>query len=223
MEIAAVHAIAELAQAEQSEVVASVPIPEVIRNINAFTLGAQSVNPGIKTKVIWVNSWYDPAKERQAAETLIAQGADVLNQNTDSPATLQAAQEKGVYAFGWDSDMSKFAPKAHLTAATNNWGDYYTETAKAVIAGTWKTGETRGGLKAGMVKMSPLNAAVPADAAKAFEEKKAAITAGTFHPFQGPVKDQSGAVKVAAGAVMPLKELLSLNYYVQGVEGSIPK
>ncbi len=204
-------------------VVASFPIPEVVRNINAFTLGAQSVNPAIKTKVIWVNSWYDPAKERQAAETLIAQGVDVLNQNTDSPATLQVAQEKGKYAFGWDSDMAKFAPKAHLTAATNHWGDFYTETARAVIAGTWKTGEVRGGLKEGMVRMSPLNPAVPAAAAKAYEEKKAAIAAGKFHPFQGPVKDQSGAVKVAAGAVMPLKELLSLNYYVQGVEGSIPK
>jgi basic membrane protein A len=204
-------------------VVASFPIPEVIRNINAFTLGAQSVNPGIKTRVIWVNSWYDPAKERQAAETLIAQGVDVLNQNTDSPATLQVAQEKGVYAFGWDSDMSKFAPKAHLTASTNNWGDFYTETAKAVIAGTWKSGEVRGGLKEGMVKMSPLNPVVPAAAAKAFEEAKAAITSGKFHPFQGPLKDQSGAVKVAAGTVMPLKEMLSLNYYVQGVEGSIPK
>jgi basic membrane protein A len=204
-------------------VVASFPIPEVIRNINAFTLGAQSVNPGIKTRVIWVNSWYDPAKERQAAETLIAQGVDVLNQNTDSPATLQVAQEKGVYAFGWDSDMSKFAPKAHLTASTNNWGDFYTETAKSVIAGTWKTGEVRGGLKEGMVKMAPLNPVVPAAAAKAFEEKKAAIASGTFHPFQGPLKDQSGAVRVAAGALMPLKEMLSLNYYVQGVEGSIPK
>jgi basic membrane protein A len=204
-------------------VVASFPIPEVIRNINAFTLGAQSVNPGIKTRVIWVNSWYDPAKERQAAETLIAQGVDVLNQNTDSPATLQVAQEKGVYAFGWDSDMSKFAPKAHLTASTNNWGDFYTETAKSVIAGTWKTGEVRGGLKEGMVKMAPLNPVVPAAAVKAFEEKKAAIASGTFHPFQGPLKDQSGAVRVAAGALMPLKEMLSLNYYVQGVEGSIPK
>ena len=204
-------------------VVASFPIPEVIRNINAFTLGAQSVNPGIKTKVIWVNSWYDPAKERQAAETMIAQGVDVLNQNTDSPATLQVAQEKGVYAFGWDSDMSKFAPKAHLTASTNNWGDFYTETARSVIAGTWKTGEFRGGLKEGMVKMSPLNPVVPPDAAKVFEEKKAAIASGKFHPFQGPLKDQSGAIKVAAGAVLPLKELLSMNYYVQGVEGSIPK
>ncbi|MDQ2990615.1 MAG: BMP family ABC transporter substrate-binding protein [Pseudomonadota bacterium] len=203
--------------------VASFPIPEVVRNINAFTLGAQSVNPAIKTKVIWVNSWYDPAKERQAAETLIAQGADVLGQNTDSPATLQVAQEKGKFAFGWDSDMLKFAPKAHLTAATNNWGDFYTETAKAVIAGTWKSTDVHGGLKEGMVKMSPLNAAVSPAAAKAFEEKKAAIASGKFAPFQGPIKDQSGAVKVAAGATMPLKELLSLNYYVQGVEGSIPK
>jgi simple sugar transport system substrate-binding protein len=204
-------------------VVASFPIPEVIRNINAFTLGAQSVNPGIKTKVVWVNSWYDPAKERQAAEALIAQGVDVLNQNTDSPATLQAAQEKGVYAFGWDSDMSKFAPKAHLTASTNNWGDFYTETAKAVMAGTWKSADVRGGLKEGMVKMAPLNPVVPADAVKAFEEKKAAIASGKFKPFQGPIKDQSGAIKVAAGSEVPLKELLSMNYYVQGVEGTIPK
>ncbi len=203
--------------------VASFPIPEVIRNVNAFTLGAQSVNPNIKTKVIWVNSWYDPAKERQAAETMIAQGADVLSQNTDSPATLQAAQEKGVYAFGWDSDMAKFAPKAHLTAATNNWGGYYTETAKAVLAGTWKPTDVHGGIKEGMVKMSPLNPAVPADAAKAYEAKLKVLSDGSFHPFQGPIKDQSGKVRVAAGAVMPMKELLSINYYVQGVEGAIRK
>ena len=204
-------------------VVASFPIPEVIRNINAFTLGAQSVNPAVKTKVIWVSSWYDPAKERQAAETLIAQGVDVLNQNTDSPATLQVAQEKGVYAFGWDSDMSKFAPKAHLSASTLNWSDFYIETAKAVIAGTWKSGEVRWGLKEGMIKLSPLNPAVPADAAKIFEEKKAAMASGKFNPFQGPIKDQAGTTVVAAGAAVPLKDLLSMNFYVQGVEGSIPK
>ena len=203
--------------------IASFPVPEVIRNINAFTLGAQSVNPKIKTKVIWVNSWYDPAKERQAAETLVAQGADVMAQNTDSPATLQVAQEKGVYAFGWDSDMSKFAPKAHLTAATNDWSGYYIDTAKAVIAGTWKTGSYNGGLKEGMVKMSKLNAVVPADAAKAFEEKKAALTAGTFAPFTGPIKDQSGAVKYAAGVKAPEKDLMGMNFYVQGVDGAIPK
>lgn len=203
--------------------VGSFPVPEVIRNINAFTLGAQSVNPKIKTKIIWVNSWYDPAKERQAAETLIAQGADVLTQNTDSPATLQAAQEKGKYAFGWDSDMQRFAPKAHLTASTNQWGGYYTEVAKAVMAGTWKTGHVHGGLKEGMVKMAPLNAAVPADAAKLFEAKKAAFAAGTAVPFTGPIKDQSGTVKTAAGVAMPMKELMSMNFYVQGVEGTIPK
>jgi simple sugar transport system substrate-binding protein len=203
--------------------IGSFPVPEVIRNINAYTLGAQSVNPKIKTKVIWVNSWYDPAKERQAAETLVAQGADVMAQNTDSPATLQVAQEKGVYAFGWDSDMSRFAPKAHLTAATNDWSGYYSETAKAVIAGTWKTGDYRGGLKEGMVKMSKVNAVVPADAVKAFEDKKAALTAGTFAPFTGPIKDQAGAVKYAAGVAVPLKDLLSMNFYVQGVEGTIPK
>ncbi|MBA5636584.1 BMP family ABC transporter substrate-binding protein [Duganella sp. LX20W] len=203
--------------------VASFPIPEVIRNINAFTLGAQSVNPAVKTKVIWVSSWYDPAKERQAAETMIAQGADVLTQNTDSPATLQVAQEKGIYAFGWDSDMVKFAPKAHLTAVVNNWGGYYIDTAKAVMAGTWKPTDIHGGIKEGMIKMSPLNAAVKPDAAKAFEEKKALIASGKFTPFQGPIKDQSGAIKVAAGAVMPFKDLMSMNFYVQGVEGSIPK
>ncbi len=204
-------------------VVASFPIPEVIRNINAFTLGAQSVNPAIKTKVIWVNSWYDPAKERQAAEALIAQGVDVLSQNTDSPATLQVAQEKGVYAFGWDSDMLRFAPKAHLTASTNNWGDYYIATTEAVLKGTWKSGEVRGGIKEGMIKMSPLNPAVTPDAAKAFNDKKALISSGQFKPFQGPIKDQSGAIKVAAGTEVALKDLQSMNFYVQGVEGSIPK
>jgi simple sugar transport system substrate-binding protein len=203
--------------------VGSFPVPEVIRNINAYTLGAQSVNPAIKTKVVWINSWYDPAKERQAAETLIAQGADVLTQNTDSPATLQVAQEKGKYAFGWDSDMAKFAPKAHLTATTNAWGDFYTRTAQAVLAGTWKSGEVRGGLKEGMVKMSPLNAAVPADTAKLFETKKAALITGQIKPFQGPLKDQSGAVKVAKGSEMSRADLKGMNWYVQGVEGTIPK
>jgi len=203
--------------------VGSFPVPEVIRNINAYTLGAQSVNPAIKTKVVWINSWYDPAKERQAAETLIAQGADVLTQNTDSPATLQVAQEKGKYAFGWDSDMARFAPKAHLTATTNSWGDFYTRTAQAVIAGTWKSAEVHGGLMEGMVKMSPLNAVIPADTAKLFETKKAAIIGGKIKPFQGPLKDQSGAVKVAAGSEMSLADLKGMNWYVQGVEGTIPK
>jgi basic membrane protein A and related proteins len=203
--------------------VASFPIPEVVRNINAFTLGARSVNPAAKTKVIWVNTWYDPAKERQAAETLVAQGADVMSQNTDSPATVQVAQEKGVYAFGWDSDMQKFAPKAHLTANTNNWGVYYIQTIKDVMAGTWKPQEIKWGLKEGLVVMTPLNAAVSADAAKAFEAKMKAMIDGKFEPFQGPVKDQSGAIRVPAGKTMPLAELMSMNFYVEGVDGALPK
>ena len=204
-------------------VVASFAVPEVVRNINAYTLGAQSVNPNIKTKVIWINSWYDPAKERQAAETLVAEGVDVMSQNTDSPAALQVAQEKGVYAFGWDSDMSKFAPKAQLTANTNSWSKFYIQTAKEVLAGTWKSSQVRWGLKEGMVVMSALNAVVPADAAKAFEDKKKAMIDGKFTPFQGPIVDQSGAIKVPAGSTLPLKDVLSMNFYVKGVEGSIPK
>jgi simple sugar transport system substrate-binding protein len=203
--------------------VASFPIPEVIRNIDAYTLGAQSVNPKVKTKVIWVNTWYDPAKERQAAETLIAQGADLLCQNTDSPAIVQVAQEKGIYAFGWDSDMRKFAPKSQLTANTNNWGVYYIDTVKKVLAGTWKPEVVKWGLKEGVVVMAPLNSVVPPAAAKVFEEKKNAIIDGKLTPFQGPIKDQSGTVKVPAGSTMSLQDLMSLNWYVEGVEGSIPK
>jgi simple sugar transport system substrate-binding protein len=203
--------------------IASFPIPEVIRNIDAYTLGAQSVNPKVKTKVIWVNTWYDPAKERQAAETLIAQGADMLCQNTDSPAIVQVAQEKGIYAFGWDSDMKKFAPKSQLTANTNNWGVYYIDTVKKVLDGTWKPEVVKWGLKEGVVVMAPLNSVVPPAAAKVFEEKKKALIDGKLTPFQGPVKDQSGAIKVPAGSTLPLEELMSLNWYVEGVEGSIPK
>jgi basic membrane protein A len=203
--------------------IASFPIPEVIRNIDAYTLGAQSVNPKVKTKVIWVNTWYDPAKERQAAETLIAQGADLLCQNTDSPAIVQVAQEKGIYAFGWDSDMKKFAPKSQLTANTNNWGVYYIATVKEVLAGTWKPQVVKWGLKEGVVVMAPLNTVVPPAAAKVFEEKKKAIIDGKLTPFQGPIKDQSGALKVTAGSTMSLEDLMSLNWYVEGVEGSIPR
>lgn len=203
--------------------VGSYPVPEVIRNIDAYTLGALSVNPKVKTKVIWVSSWYDPARERQAAETLIAQGADVLSQNTDSPAVVQTAEEKGVYAFGWDSDMAKYGPKAQLTASTLNWSRYYTDAVKEVLAGTWKPTDTLWGMKEGMVVLAPLSSAVPPAVAKLFNEKKQEIIDGKLVLFSGPIKDQAGVVKVAAGTVMPPKELMSLNYYVQGVEGSIPK
>jgi basic membrane protein A len=204
--------------------VGSYPIPEVIRNINAFTLAARSVNPNIRTKVIWIDTWYDPGKERQAAETLIAQGADVLCQNTDSPAVVQAAEKKGVYAFGWDSDMRKYGPRAELTANTENWGVYYIDEVQKALAGKW-TGnrKTAWGIKEGMVELTPLNKSVPPDAAKLFEDSKAAIVSGKLKLFSGPLKDNTGKVKVAAGAALSEADLASMNWYVEGVDGSIPK
>lgn len=204
--------------------IGSHPVPEVIRNINAFTLGARSVNPNVRTKVIWVNAWYDPGKERQAAETLIAQGADVLSQNTDSPAAVQVAEEKGKYAFGWDSDMSRYGPHAHLTANTQNWASYYIETTQQALGGQWTGGrKVRLGLKEGAIVLTRLNPAIPAEVARYFEERKQAIAAGTLVPFAGPLKDNTGVLKVPAGHSMSVDELTAFNWYVEGVLGSVPK
>jgi len=203
--------------------VGSFPVPEVVRNIDAYTMGARSVNPKVTTKVVWVNTWYDPSKERQAAETLIAQGADMLAQNTDSPAVVQVAEEKGVHAFGWDSDMAKFGHKAQLTANTENWGVFYSNVVKNELAGTWKPEQTLWGIKENLVVLSPLNSSVPADVAKLFNEKKKEIIDGKLIPFAGPLKDNTGAVKVAAGSTMPVGDLMGINWLVDGVEGSLPK
>ena len=204
--------------------IGSFPIPDVVRDANAFTLGAQSVNPKIRTKVIWVNTWYDPGKERQAAEALIALGADVLAQNTDSPAAIQAAEAKGIHAFALDSDMSKYGPKAHLTASTEDWSGYFIQETKMVLAGTW-TGnrQTRWGLKEGMVVLSPFNPSIPADVIKEVNAKKAALIDGSFDPFKGPLKDNTGAVRVAAGAKMSTPDYMSINWYVEGIDGTLPK
>jgi basic membrane protein A len=204
--------------------IGSFPIPSVIRNIDSMTLGAQAVNPKIKTKAIWVNTWYDPGKERQAADTLIAQGADAVAQNTDSPASIQAAQEKGTFAFSIDADMSSFGKKAQLSGTTEDWSGYYIAETQKVLDGTW-TGNrhTRWGLKEGLVVMAPLNPDIPPAAVKVFEEKKAALIAGTLNPFAGPIKDNTGKEMVAAGSVMPDATFNSLNWYVEGIEGSVPK
>ncbi len=204
--------------------VGSFPIPEVIRNIDAWTLGARSVNPAVRTKVIWVDTWYDPGKERQAAETLVAQGADVLCQNTDSPSVVQVAEQKGVHAFGWDSDMAKYGPHAQLTANTQNWGGYYAEEVRKLIGGTWTGGRrTIGGVKENMVVLTPLNPSIPADVARLFADRKQALAAGKLNPFTGPIKDNAGVVKVAAGALMSDQQLMSIDWYVEGVEGAVPK
>jgi basic membrane protein A len=204
--------------------VGSFPIPEVIRNIDAFTLGARSVNPKIHTKVVWVDTWYDPGKERQGAEALIAQGADILCQNTDSPAAVQVAEEKGLHAFGWDSDMAKYGPHAQLTANTENWGVYYIDEIKKVLDGSWSGNrKVHWGIKEGAVVLTPLNPAVPAEVARMFEAKKQAIVAGSLSPFAGPIKDNSGAIKVQSGSELSMDELLAINWYAEGVDGTVPK
>src|SRR5712664_1118273 len=198
--------------------VGSFPIPEVIRNIDAFTLGARSVNPKAVVKVIWVDTWYDPGKERQAAEALIAQGADVLGQNTDSPAIVQVAEQRGVHAFGWDSDMSKYGPHSQLTANTENWADYYIDEIRKVMAGTWTGGrQTADGIKEKMVVLTPRNKSVPADVVRLFEEKKRAIIDGKLLPFAGPIKDNAGATKIGPGSALTHEQLMSINWYVDGV------
>ena len=203
--------------------VASIPIPEVVRNINAYTLGARSVNPQVKTKVVWINSWYDPGKEKQAAESLIGQGADVLLQNTDSTATLQTAEEKGVHAFGWDSNMQKFAPKAHLASVVIKWGVYYTAAVQDVMDGKWKSGHIWWGMPQKAVAVESLNKqAVTLAAQKTFDAKYAQI-AGGWSPFTGPIKDQAGTVKVPAGTALTDAELVPMNWLVEGVEGALPK
>lgn len=204
-------------------VVASFPIPEVVRNINAYTLGAQSVNPKVKTKVIWVNSWFNPGKERDAALALIAQGADVLMQNTDSPAVVQAAEQKGVYAFGWDSDMSKFGPKAHLAASVLHWEKIYTPVMTQVSNKTWKPNALWYGVKQKAVDIESFGPMVTAGEKKKALAVRDAILKGTLHPFTGPLYKQDGSMVIAKGKTLDDATLSKMNYYVKGVEGSLPK
>ncbi len=203
--------------------VASFPIPEVIRGINAFTKGVREVNPEAQVKVLWVSSWYDPAKEREAAETLILQNADVLTQHTDSAAVIQTAEAKGKYAIGYHSDMSAYGAKAHLTSAVHNWGPIYLAKTKAVMEGTWQAEDIWYGIKEGVTDIAPFNSEVPEDVRKMVEAKKADIKAGKIRVFDGPVKDQSGKVRVAAGETMDDNALKGFDYYVEGVEGQLPK
>jgi basic membrane protein A len=203
-------------------VVASIPIPEVIRNINSYTLGAQSQNPNIKTKVVWVNEWYNPQKEGEAAQALLNQGADVLLQNTDSSAVLKKAEELGKYAFGWDSDMSKFGPKAHLGSAIINWTPYYKKAIKDALEGSWSTTRTWWGHKEGAIDLVTISEVVPAETRAKIDTIKAGLKDGSFVIWKGPIVDQAGAVKVKAGENATDEFMLGINFYVKGVEGAIP-
>jgi simple sugar transport system substrate-binding protein len=204
-------------------VVASIPIPEVIRNINSFTLGAQSSNPKVKTKVVWVNGWFDPPKETEAATSLINGGADVLFQNTDSPAVLKTAEAKGKRAFGWDSDMTTYGPKAHLASAVINWGPYYIKATKEALDGSWKGGgHSWWGVKEGAIDIVSIAEDVPAETKAKVEEVKKGLADGSFAIWKGPITDNTGKVQVAKDSVADDKFLGGLNFYVKGVEGKVP-
>ncbi len=201
--------------------VAAFPIPEVVQGINATLLGARKANPKATIKVVWTSSWFDPGKERAAADTLVSQGADVLTHHTDSPAVVQAGEEKGVWTLGYDSDMSKYGPKTCLTATTMIWDQYYIKRANMVLDGTWKSTDTWGGISQGMIKMAPLNKAVPEAVAQELDVATRAIGAGRFHPFVGPVLNQAGKVAIPENQALSDKEILSMNWFAQGVDGKI--
>jgi len=204
-------------------VVGSIPIPEVIRNINSFTLGAQSVNPKIKTKVVWVNEWFNPPKETEAAQSLINGGADVLMQNTDSPAVLQTAEKAGKYAFGWDSDMTAYGPKAHLGSAVINWAPYYIKATKEALDGSWKGGGASWwGVKEGAIDFVSVSDKVPADLKAKLDAAKAGLKDGSLVIWKGPITSNEGKEVLAKDAAADDKFLGGINFYVKGVEGKIP-
>jgi basic membrane protein A and related proteins len=202
--------------------IASFPIPEVVRGINAAYLAAKSVNPDVEFKVIWVSTWFDPGKEAAAATALIDQGADVLMQHTDSPAAMKIAEEKGILAFGQASDMINFGPNAQLTSIIDNWGPYYIARVKAVMDGTWTSTDTWDGIKPGMVAMADFSKKIPEDVRKMASDARDAIVAGKLQPFTGPINKQDGSPWLAAGETADDGTLAGMNFYVEGVDGSLP-
>ena len=203
-------------------IVASVPIPEVVRNINSFTLGAQSVNPKITTKVVWVNEWFSPPKETEAATSLINGGADILFQNTDSPAVLKTAEEKGIRAFGWDSDMTAYGPKAHLASSIINWQPYYSKAVNDVLNNTWTTGSSWWGVKEGTIDLVSLAEDIPAEVKAKVEEVKTGLKDGTFVIWKGPIASNDGKELLAADKAADDAFLHGINLFVKGVEGKVP-
>jgi len=200
--------------------VAPFPIPEVIRHINAFELGVQSVNPDATTKVVWTNTWFDPEDERKAADSLIADGVDAIASGQDSPASGEAALAKGLPFVGYDSDQSENLADVWLTASLYDWGPYYKQRIEAVADGSWKTGEYYGGIDDGFVHLAPFGELVSEETQATIEEKQAAIADGSFEVFTGPIEDQDGEVKIPEGETATLPELLAMDWFVKGVEGN---
>ena len=202
--------------------IASFPIPEVVRGINAFMLGAQSRNPNMKVKVVWVYTWFDPPKEADAAKVLMDQGADIITQHTDSTAAIQAAADRGILAFGQASDMIHFAPDTQLTAIIDEWGPYYVARTQAVLDNTWTSGDTWHGMGPGMVVMAPFTN-MPSSVAEMAAATTASLTSGELHAFTGPIYNQNGELVVAEGAVADVGMLAGMNFYVQGVDDKLPE
>ena len=200
--------------------VAAFPIPEVLRGINAYTLGARAVNPEAQVRVVWTKTWMDPPKEKEAAKSLLDVGADVIAQHQDTPSPQEAAAERGVYSVGYNSDMSAFAPNSHLTAPIWNWGPYYVETVEKVRKGTWKSESVWLGLETGLVDLAPFGPMVPKTVQEKVLAKKEEIKSGRFKVFSGPIKDQKGELRVAGGTAMSDKDLLGMTWFVQGVVGT---
>lgn len=203
--------------------IAPFPIPEVVRGINAFVKGLHAVNPDAKVKIIYVNAWYDPGKEREAAETLVAQGADVLVQHTDSAAAMQLAEEKGLTAFGQASNMAQFGPTAQATAIVDDWSGYYVQRVQAAMDGTWTSGDVWGGLNTGMVAMADYGPKVPAEVRAEADALIAQIKSGEFQIFAGPMKDNQGVERIKAGEVATDEQLLSMDWYMEGIDAQLPK
>ncbi len=202
--------------------IVSFPIPEVVMGINSFMLGAQSVNPDFKLKIVWVNSWFDPAKEADAAKALFDQGADIITQHTDSPAPLQIAEERGLHGFGQAHDMIDFAPKAQLSAIVDNWGPYYVERTQAVLDGTWTSQQSWEGLKEQILLMAPYTN-MPDDVKAMAEDTEAKIKSGELHPFHGPIYKQDGTELVPEGQNVDDGTLLGMNFYVKGIDDQLPQ
>ena len=204
-------------------VVAPFPIPEVIRDINAYTLGAQSVNPKIKTKIVWINTWFDSGKEHEAALALISQNADILSQVTNSPAVVKAAQEKGKFAFGWNSDMGKFAPKGHLAASVLYWEKIYTPVLQQVHNKTWKPGSTWYGVKEGAIDITGFGPMVSKNEKMKVLAVRDKIRNGQYIVFSGPLYKQDGTLLLGKGKHLSNTQLMSMNYFVKGVDAAYPK
>jgi basic membrane protein A len=196
------------------------PIPEVIRHANAFALGAQAMRPNAKVRLVWTHSWFDTKKERQAAESLVAAGSDVIGQNVDSPSAGQYAQSKKIPWVGYNSNAQKFAPTSWLTAAIYDWGVYYVPRVKAAMNGTWKTGFYYGTLKDKFVGLAPYGPKVSAKTKAAIAAKKKALINGTFYEFTGPLYDQSGKLRVKKGQKLTIKQLYAMNWLVKGTIGN---